>query len=325
VTSISVDFERRADPFRRELLAHCYQMLGSVSDAEDLVQETMLRAWRAFDRFDEGRASLRTWLYRIATNACLNALASRRRRPLPTALVGPSDLSQPVARREEVPWLQPFPDRLLRTDGDDPASVVASREHLRLAVVAARQLLPPRQRAMVILCDALDFSAAEAAVMLNTTTAAVNSGLQRARARLRSLPLDEEEIAAPDDPAARELVDRYAAAIERADVAALQQLLSEDAVVEMPPVLNWFTGRKSYGSLIAHLFATLGRDWRMIPTAANGQPALAAYRRGEDGAYHANSIQVFTVTASGISHTFVFIDPELFALFGLPPRLDSGA
>jgi len=325
VIATSTDFERQTEAFQRELLVHCYQMMGSVQDAEDLVQETLLRAWRAYDRFDDRRASLRTWLYRIATNACLNALASRRCRPLPSGLAGPTDdPTQPVVRGQEMSWLQPFPDTLLGGEHGDPATLLAAREQLRLALIAARQLLPPRQRAIVILRDVLDFSAAEVAVMLETSPAAVNSALQRARTRLHALVIQEDQIAEPTDAAAHALVDRYVAAFEHADIVTLQRLLTEDAIVEMPPLLHWFAGRESYGRIIARVFALRGADWRLIRTAANGQPAIAAYVRRPDGAYHANSIQVFTVTGAGISRNVVFLDPDLFALFGLATRLDAG-
>jgi RNA polymerase sigma-70 factor (ECF subfamily) len=326
VVAAGANFAIQADAFRRELLVHCYQMLGSVHDAEDLVQETMLRAWRARERFDERRASLRTWLYRIATNACLNALASRRRRPLPSALGQSSeDPEQPLARAPEVPWLQPFPDALFGADDDDPAGLIAARERLRLALVAAWQQLPPRQRATLILCDVLDFSAAEVAVMLETTTAAVNSALQRARARLRTLSIVEEQLEEPTDAERRALLDRYVVAFEDADVAALQRLLTEDAVLEMPPLLNWFAGRELCGRFFARLFAEVGRDWRLLRTAANGQPACAAYARSEDGAYHARAIQVLSLTSGGIRRGVVFGDPNLFALFDLPLRLEADA
>lgn len=321
---ISEDFERRTDPFRRELLVHCYRMLGSVHDAEDLLQETMLRAWRARERFDAGRASLRTWLYRIATNACLNALQSRNRRPLPSGMVGPSDDPEaPMVPRREVPWLQPFPDAMLGVTRDDPAAALATRGSLRLAFVAAMQYLPPRQRAVLILRDVLDWSAAEVAGALDTTPVAVNSALQRARARLQEGGVDEDQIDEPSDPDRRALIDRYVTAFENADVAALERLLTDDAVLEMPPVPNWFVGREAYGRFIGHLFAVRGSDWRMIPTAANGQPAVGAYLRGRDGAYHVHTLQVFTVTDRGISHNVVFQDPSLFAAFGLPPRLGT--
>jgi len=326
VFSISEDFEHRTDPFRRELLAHCYQMLGSVQDAEDLVQETMLRAWRAYDRYDEGRASLRTWLYRIATNACLTALKSRSRRPLPSGLVGPSDDPEaPMVRGQDVPWLQPLPDVMLGTDRNDPAAVLASRGSLRLALVAAMQFLPPRQRAILILREVLDWSAAEVADLLDTTTAAVNSGLQRARARLDAVGIREDQINEPADPSRRALIDQYVVAFENADIDALKRLLAEDAVMEMPPVLSWYVGREAYARFIDRLFVMRGTDWRMLPTAANGQPAVAAYVRGQDGAYHAHSLQVFTVTRSGIARNVVFQEPDLFAIYGLPPSLDADA
>jgi RNA polymerase sigma-70 factor, ECF subfamily len=324
--SIGGDFERRTDPYRRELLAHCYRMLGSVHDAEDLVQETLLRAWRAYDRFDERRASLRTWLYRIATNACLTALENRSRRPLPSGLGGPSDDPEhPLIRGQEVPWLQPFPDAMLGPDRGDPATVLASRGSLRLALVAAMQLLPARQRAILILRDVLDFSAAEVADVLDTTSAAVNSGLQRARARLDDVPVGEDRIDEPADADRRALLDRYVAAFENADVAALIRLLTDDVVLEMPPFVNWFVGREDYGRFIARVFALRGTDWRLLPTAANGQPAVVAYVRGEDGAYHLHTLQVYTVTGSAISHNVVFQDPDVFAMFGLVARLEAAA
>jgi RNA polymerase sigma-70 factor, ECF subfamily len=322
--AIGEDFERRTDPFRRELLVHCYRMLGSVHDAEDLLQETMLRAWRARERFDAGRASLRTWLYRIATNACLSALESRSRRPLPSGMVSPTDDPEaPMIPRQEVPWLQPFPDAMLGAEREDPATALATRGSLRLAFVAAMQYLPPRQRAVLILRDVLDWSAAEVAGALDTTPAAGNSALQRARARLEEVGVDEDQIDEPSDPDRRALIDRYVTAFENADVVALERLLTDDAVLEMPPVLNWFVGREAYGRFIAHLFAMRGSDWRMVPTAANGQPAVAAYLRGRNGAYHVHTLQVFTVTESGISHNVVFQDSSLFATFRLPPRLGT--
>ncbi|PWU48628.1 RNA polymerase subunit sigma-70 [Micromonospora globispora] len=313
VTVTSEDFDRRTGPYRRELLAHCYRMLGSVNEAEDLVQETLLRAWRAFDRYDAERASVRTWLHRIATNVCLTALRSRARRPLPSDVVGPNlDPDAPMVVGE-LPWLQPVPDALL-----DPATVVAARGSLRLALVAAMQLLPPRQRAILILRDVLDWSAAEVADALATTPAAVNSGLQRARARLDATAVREEQVAEPADPDRRALVDRYVAAFERADVAALTRLLTDDAVLEMPPVLNWYVGRERYGRFIARVFAMRGTDWRMRPTAANGQPALAAYVRDGE-AYVPHTLQVLTIGDACIRRNVVFQDPQVFDAFGLTP------
>jgi len=322
--SISEDFARQADPYRRELLAHCYRMLGSVHDAEDLVQETLLRAWRASGRFDTKRASLRTWLYRIATNACLTALAGRSRRPLPSVIGAPSeDIEQPLVRAE-VPWLEPLPDAMVWAERADPAAVAVSRSSLRLAFVAALQLLPPRQRAILILREVLELPAAEVADMLATTPAAVNSALQRARARLAGVA--EDQIDEPAEPDLRATVDAYVTAFENADITALTQLLTADAILEMPPLALWYAGRENYGRFIAvRTWGVRGTDWRMIPAAANGQPAVAAYVATGSGDYQLNTLQVFTVTRAGISRNVAFNDPGVFAKFGLAPRLDSSA
>jgi len=315
--AIDEDFGRLAGPFRGELMAHCYRMLGSVHDAEDLVQETLLRAWRAYDRFDAGRASLRTWLYRIATNACLTALAGRHRRPLPSLLVAPGDDPGEPLVPGEVPWLQPIPDAMIGRG--DPAVVAQSHASLRLAFVAALQFLPPRQRAILILREVLELPAAEVADMLATTPAAVNSALQRARARLDGLV--EEQVDEPAGAQQRATVDRYVTAFENADIDALTRLLTRDAILEMPPMRNWYAGRAQYGRFISLVWGWRGTDWRMIPVAANAQPGVMAYARGDDGGYHAHSLQVFTVTGSGISHTVVFADPAVVPPFGLAPRL----
>jgi RNA polymerase sigma-70 factor (ECF subfamily) len=319
-TPTSEDFTVRTDPFRQELLAHCYRMLGSVHDAEDLLQETLLRAWRAYDRYDPSRASLRTWLYRIATNACLTALEQRSRRPLPSGLGAPGDdPDQPLIRGEEVPWLQPIPDTVL----GDPADVLLARGSLRLAFVAALQFLPARQRAVLILREVLDWPAADVAATLEMTSAAVNSALQRARARLGAAGLSEEQIDEPADPGDRAQVERYAVAFESADLAALEKLLTDDAVLEMPPFLTWYAGREPYIRFMARIFTLRGTDWRMVPTRANGQPALAAYTRAQDGGYHLHTLQVFTVTGAGISRNTVFQDQDLFDSFGLPGKISG--
>ncbi len=325
-TGVDEDFEARTGRYRRELLAHCYRMLGSVHEAEDLVQETMLRAWQARARYDERRASLRTWLYAIATNACLTALHDRARRPLPTGLGGPStDPDTPLIPAFDVPWLQPFPDARLADPASlgDPASQVAYRGSLRLALVAAIQLLPPRQRAVLVLRDVLDFTAAETADLLDTSPAAVNSALQRARARLSDVP-PEERVAEPDDPAARAAVDRYLRAFQDADVDALVALLTEDVILEMPPVPLWYRGKADYGRFIARVFAMRGTAWRLVRTSANTQPALVAYCKGDDGAYRLHTLQVFTVTGGRVAHTVVFQDPRVFAAFELPAVLAGG-
>jgi RNA polymerase sigma-70 factor, ECF subfamily len=317
----SEEFARLAAPFRAELLAYCYRMLGSVHDAEDLVQETLIRAWRSYGGF-EGRASLRTWLYRIATNACLRALESRSRRPLPTGLGAPGDdpAGPLAAAQPAVPWLQPFPDALLPAD---PAAIVTARAGLRLALIAALQYLPARQRAVLILRDVLGWRAAEVAELLGTSAAAVNSTLQRARATLAQAAPAQDEVREPDDPADRALLGRYAAAFENADISALMQLLREDATFEMPPLPTWFAGRQRIGTFLAA--RVLGRpgDLRMVPAAANGQPAFAAYLRGPDGRHHAHVIQVLTVTAGGVAGVVAFQDQKLFATFGLPQILPA--
>jgi RNA polymerase sigma-70 factor (ECF subfamily) len=316
------DFARLTDPLRPELLAYCYRMLGSVHDAEDQVQETMLRAWRAYGRF-EGRASLRSWLYRIATNACLRALENRARRPLPTGLGGPSgDPAEPLEpEQHEVPWLEPFPDVLLGAEFADPAAIAAARHGMRLALIAALQYLPGRQRAVLILRDVLKWRAAEVAELLGVSTAAVNSALQRARAGLREAAPVQDELHEPSDAEQRALLDRYAAAFENADVAALTGLLRSDAVLEMPPTPTWFCGRDSIVRFLdGHVLRGPG-DLRTVPLSANGQPALAAYDRGADGRYRAYVITVLTCAPSGVARITAFRDLRLFPYFRLPAEL----
>jgi RNA polymerase sigma-70 factor (ECF subfamily) len=304
------------EPYRNELVAYCYRMLGSVHEAEDLTQETLLRAWKARDRFDPARASLRTWLYRIATNACLTALEARARRPLPSGLGAPSDdPGAPLAPRTDIPWLEPFPDA--RFD-------VAARADLRLAWVAAVQLLPARQRAVLVLREVLEFSAAEVAAQLDTTVPAVNSALQRARAALAGAA-DPGRVREPDDPEVREVIGRYQRAFEAADVPALVRLLADDAVLEMPPVPLWYRGSGDYGRFIDRVFAMNGTGWAMRPLTANGQPALVAYVPDPAVGLRLHTLQVFAVTAGRISHNTVFTDPQVFAAFALPPRISGDA
>jgi RNA polymerase sigma-70 factor (ECF subfamily) len=320
----SEEFARLTDPFRTELLAHCYRMLGSVHDAEDQLQETLMRAWRSYGQF-EGRSSLRTWLYRIATNTCLRALETRARRPLPSGLGAPGeDPTGPVpAARPEVPWLQPIPDALLGAGTEDPAEITVSRASVRLALIAAMQYLPARQRAVLILRDVLGWRSAEVAELLGTSTVAVNGALQRARAHLAQAAPAEEEISEPDDPAIQVLLGQYARAFENADVAGLIRLLRDDAVFEMPPQPNWYVGPEPTGRFLAAWVLRWPGRFRMIPAAANGQPAFAAYMRENDGVYHAHAVQVLTVTPSGLSRVVSFNDSGLFATFGLPQSLPA--
>ncbi|OIJ64554.1 sigma-70 family RNA polymerase sigma factor [Streptomyces mangrovisoli] len=310
------EFVRLTGPYRRELLAHCYRMLGSADEAEDLVQETYLRAWRSYDGF-EGRASLRTWLHRIATNTCLTALEGRERRPLPTGLGGPSQVpEEPLSGRPEgVEWLQPLPDALL-----DPQTVVAARGSLRLALVAALQQLPARQRAVLILRDVLAWRAAEVAALLGTSTAAVKSSLQRARARLDEVAPAEDRVTEPDGAADRDLLDRYMAAFEHADMDALIALLRDGVELEMPPNAEWFRGRADVVGFLATRRHGLGAP-RLLPTGANGQPAAAMYVRGADGVPRPHSVHVLTFAEGAVARITVFLAPGPFARFGLPEAL----
>ncbi|MBD2897319.1 RNA polymerase subunit sigma-70 [Spirillospora sp. NPDC000708] len=315
------EFAALAEPFRPELLAHCYRMLGSIHEAEDLVQETYLRAWRAFDRF-EGRSSLRRWLYAIATRTCLTALETRPRRPVPSGLGAPSDDHRVALAPDEtaVPWLQPAPDALL--GGDDPAAVVAARAGVRLALIAALQLLPARQRAVLTLRDVLAFRTAEVAEMLDTTAAAVDGALRRARTRLAEAGPVEEDLAEPDEDARRALLDDYVAAFARADPAALIELLRADVELEMPPTPTWFTGRDAVLGFLAGRVIRPGL-WRMVPSRANGQPACVVYRRSGTGRYEAYGVQVLTLIGARVARITSFNDPGLVPTFGLTPALTS--
>jgi RNA polymerase sigma-70 factor (ECF subfamily) len=316
VVEAAAHVHERHEAFRGDLLAHCYRMLGSVEEAEDLVQETLLRAWRAADRYDPQRASVRTWLHRIATNACLTALEGRGRRPLPSGL-GPAgdDPQVPLVPRPDVPWLQPFPDARL----GDPADAVLQRAGLRLALVAAVQLLPPRQRAALVLREVLQLPAAEVAQILDSSVASVNSSLQRARATLRATGPTMEDLREPADPAESTVIERYLAAFEAADVPGLTRLLSDDVVLEMPPVALWLRGRTHYREFLERVFAMRGPGWRLRPVRANGSAALAAYAPDPaTGGVRAHSLQTFAVSGGLIRRCVTFADPAVFALFELP-------
>ncbi len=311
------EFAALAEPFRPELLAHCYRILGSIHDAEDLVQETYLRAWRGFGRF-EGRSSVRRWLYKIATMACLTALETRTRRPLPSGLAAPSDDHRvAMAPREpSVAWLQPAPDALF--GGDDPAVIVAARTGVRLAFIAALQFLPARQRAVLTLRDVLAFRTAEVAEMLDTTTAAVDSTLRRARAHLAGAGPVEDDLAEPDEATRRTVLDGYVDAFTRSDVDALVGLLRADVELEMPPTPTWFTGQSAVVGFLASRI--LRQDlWRMVPTRANGQPAVVVHRRVADGRYTAYGVQVLTLIGSRIARITAFNEPSLVPTFDPVP------
>ncbi|MBT2210877.1 RNA polymerase subunit sigma-70 [Actinomadura sp. NEAU-AAG7] len=311
-------FIAETERFRQELLAHCYRMVGSAHDAEDLVQECYLRAWRSYSGF-EGRASTRSWLYRIATNVCLTALKPRPIRVLPSGLAGPSDRPPTPVPPGEVSWLEPLPDAWIATD--DPAAVAVERESVRLALIAGLQHLPARQRAILILREVLAFSAAETAEILDTTTAAVKSGLQRARARLDELEPEPEALLEPTDPRARALLDGYIAAFEHSDARLLEQVLRADATLEATPFREWQSGRATcVHTLDTYVLGAPG-DWRMIATAANGHPAAAVYHRAPDGTLRADGAVVLTPTPTGITHVIKFHDPALPATFGHPPHL----
>ncbi|MGW3959976.1 RNA polymerase subunit sigma-70 [Amycolatopsis sp. NPDC005003] len=314
-------FDAATAPFRRELFAHCYRMTGSIGDAEDLVQETYLRAWQAFDRF-ERRSSVRTWMYRIATNACLSALHRDRRRPLPSGLGPPS--TDPYAATAPAPagvsWLEPVPDRLVVDDLSDPAEVMAARHRVRLALVAMLQVLPPRQRAAVILAEALDLPAVAAAEILDVSVAAAKSLLQRGRARLAEAAVDEADVAEPTDQGARRVLDRYMAAFEQADHAAIKRLLAEEAVLEMTGTSTWFSGKATCAPFITAQAIGHPGDWAMVPLRANGRLGAAAYHRDSDQTHRAFAIVVLATTRSHLSRITLFSDPGLFGHFALPPR-----
>lgn len=330
------EFGRLAEPFRRELRVHCYRMLGSVHEAEDLVQETYMRAWRSFDTFKnvEG-GSFRAWLYRIATNACLNSLASRKdsQRFLPNQL-GAANLQMPSSPATDVPWLEPYPNAYLEGIGDEranPEARYADREAVQLAFVAAIQLLPARQRAVLLLCDVLGWAAAEAAALLESSTASINSALQRARETLaKHYPAKHDtgnrpQAALLSNPVQQKLLDRYLDAWQRHNVNGFVALLKEDATVIMPPWREWFVGRDTIGSFFGAAWKTCN-GLRLVPTGANGEPAFAVYElsSGPYPQWAAHSIHVLSLDQNNIAAITMFVPPtgpDLFKSFGLPLSL----
>ncbi|HEY3437678.1 MAG TPA: sigma-70 family RNA polymerase sigma factor [Actinotalea sp.] len=318
------DFLQVAQPLRRELLAHCYRMVGSVHDAEDLVQETYLRAWRAYDAFEE-RSSLRTWMYRIATNTCLTALQGRDRRPLPVGLGAPAgDPSAELRSRAEIAWLEPLPDDVLWAGGQvTPEEVVVEREGIRLAFVAALQHLTAQQRAVLLLRDVLCWQASEVAVALGLSVGAVTSSLQRARAHLAQLD-SRPEVLADDDPHLHALLDAYVQAFEAYDVDRIVELLTADATWQMPPFEEWYRGAGDIGRLISLRCPAAGPgDMRLVRTTVNGAPAVAVYMREADGVHRAFQIQHLTVTGAGVAAVTAWFDTALFGRFALAPELPA--
>jgi RNA polymerase sigma-70 factor (ECF subfamily) len=320
-------FAQQIERHRVELRVHCYRMLGSLEDAEDLVQETFLRAWRGRARFssDERRA-VRAWLYRIATNACLDVLRKRPPRLL-TAPVAPADPDAPVPPPADLPWLQPYPDRLLAPAEDEPGVAVVARETIELAFLAAIQHLPPRQRAVLILRDVLEWSSKETAALLDASVASVNSALQRARATLRErLPERRAEWTQATAPSEeeRELLARYLDAHHRGDVNALAELLREDARLTMPPHAVWFDGRAAILIASAKGFDPAFGELRGIPTGANLQPAVAYYLRAPDEPdFRPLALDVLRVQGGRVAEISSFVFPELFPAFGLPMSLSA--
>jgi RNA polymerase sigma-70 factor, ECF subfamily len=319
-TSGAAELERDLGQHRQELIGYCYRMLGSPFDAEDAVQETLLRAWRGVDRFD-GRAALRSWLYRIATNVCLDALSARNRRARPMDL-GPA--REPVADNLNVPsevtWIEPIPDRMVAAA--DPAEQALGRETLRLAFIAALQHLPPRQRAALILCEVLRWRAGEVAELLDTSVASVNSALQRARASLEQMQMQATDQTEAVDPGQRELLARYVAAFEAYDMDALTSLIREDAIQSMPPYDLWLSGRQDIFTW--WMGPGIGcRGSRVLAApAANGTVAFGQYKPADGGGYTPWALQVLELADGGLAELTFFLDTErLFPLFGLPTAL----
>jgi RNA polymerase sigma-70 factor, ECF subfamily len=318
-TAGTISIDRELEAHRRALTGYCYRMLGSGSEAEDAVQETMVRAWRASQSLQE-RAALKSWLYRIASNVCFDMLNNAQRRAQPMDL-GPSAPADTVLGPQlpEHMWVKPIADA--KTDADDPADVAESRESLRLAFVAALQHLPPRQRAVLILREVLRWQAAEVAELLETSVASVNSALQRARATLDSLDLDQG--GAPEvDAEQQELLKSYVAAFEAYDIAQLVTLLHDDAKFSMPPWPLWLEGPREIHDFMLGTGAKCEGS-KVIPTSANGGPAIAIYNRAEAGGYDPWAIVVIESSGDRITGLHHFIYPELFAEFGLPPRLEA--
>ncbi len=319
-------FERLVEPLRPQLRAHCYRMLGSIHDAEDAVQETLLRAWRGRHRF-EGRGSWRSWLYAVATRTCLDAIRTRKPHVLPADLGPPSDHAVvDDTALEGVAWLGPYPDAEAAAGQLSPEARYEQREAVELAFVAALQHLTGNQRAALLLFEVVGLSAAEIATMLGTSVGAVNSALERARKALAARAPEHSLQPTPrrlDDARLREVVNRYCAALERGDAALLTSLLTEDATWSMPPLPHWYRGRAAVMDFAVRVPLGSCGAWRHLSTSANGQPAAALYLRPEGaGAYRAWSINVFGFRGGQIHEITSFLDGTAFGAFGLPSHLD---
>jgi RNA polymerase sigma-70 factor (ECF subfamily) len=324
-------FAALVEPYRGALHAHCYRMLGSVHDAEDALQDALLRAWRALGRF-EGRSSLRTWLYTIATNACLKAIERGRRLVLPVDYGPAADPhDDPGPPLVETVWIEPYPDeRLGLADAvAGPEARYEQRESVELAFIAALQHLPARQRAVLILRDVLGFSGEEVAVALETTPASVYSALQRAHKSVDArLPERSQQAAlrALGDDALREVVDAFVGAWERGDVDAIAAMLTEEATIAMPPMATWYRGRDAVVGFLRRFPLTPDRRWRVVPVGANGQVAFAFYRWDDDArAFAAHSVNLLAFEGARIGDQVAFLEPGLFATFGLPDEWSASA
>ncbi len=315
------ELELQLETHRTELAGYCYRMLGSAFEADDAVQETLVRAWRKRETF-EGRSSLRSWLFSIATNVCLDLLRGRQRRALPMDLNAPSAVDGVNGRNlPEHTWIQPMPDDQVVAPTDDPAELVVARETVRLAFIAALQHLAPRPRAVLILRDVLNWRAAEVAELLDTTTVSVNSSLQRARAALAEADIRATDPLTPSDAEQQAILVRYVDAFERFDIDALVSLLHEDATLTMPPDVFWLRGRADLRSWWLGE-GSVCRGSQMVLVRANGSPAVASYRPAPAGGYEASSIQVIESSGGRISAIHAFLEPNLFERFDLPPHLE---
>lgn len=325
-TGDGVAFERLVSPFRRELRAHCYRMSGSLSDADDLLQESLIRAWKGLPSF-EGRSALRTWLYKVTTSACLDALDKRSARLLPFDAGPAHDPTKPLGPpRPEITWLEPCPDDVWVDAPPSPEAKYGARESVALAFLSMLQLLPPRQRAVLVLRDVLGWQATECAELLDMSVPAVNSALQRARETLEGQRAIEHAHTPPGDARTEDLLARYVRAWELADVPALVSLLHEDATLSMPPLSEWLQGAQIIGGALSAMVLPPGSSgrFRLVATHANGQPALAAYERdAATGEMRAAAMHVLTISGGKVASLTAFVDPSLFTRFGLPSRLNG--